>query len=127
EAPSYDVVSSWQPPLTTRPISNNGTTCGGTLADILRVSCNSAFAEMGSITLGPSVMIEGAEAVGFNSAPPIDLPVPATSIFPTDFGAPLETPGAATPDPDVPGTIFEDTPSLALSSIGGFDVRASPL
>ncbi len=27
----------------------------------------------------------------------------------------------------MPGTVFEDTPSLALASIGGFDVAATPL
>lgn len=127
DSPSYDVAPSWQPPLTTRPISNNGATCGGTLYEILRASCNSAFAEMGSMTIGPRRMIEGAEGVGFNSRTPIDLPAPAGSVFPTDFGAPLETPGSDAVDADVPGTIFEDTPSLALSSIGGFDVRATPL
>lgn len=127
ESPSYQRVASWTPPLTTRPISNNGATCGGTLFEILRVSCNSAFAEMGALTLGPQVMLEGAESVGFNSAPPIDLPNPAVSVFPESFGAPLETPGSDQVDPDAPGTIFEDTPSLALSALGGFDVRASPL
>ncbi len=127
DAPSYPVVSSWTPPKTTRPITNNGATCGGTLFEILRVSCNTAFAEMGSITLGPQLMVSGAEGVGFNDAPPIDLPSPARSIFPTDYGAPLETPGQATPDASVPGTIFEDTPSLALASIGGFDTAATAL
>ena len=127
DTPSYPRVASWTPPLTTRPITNNGATCGGTLFEILRVSCNTAYAEMGSMTLGPTRMIEGAEGVGFNDRPPIDLPAPARSVFPTDFGAPLETPGSDTVDPDAPGTIFEDTPSLALSSIGGFDVRATPL
>ncbi len=127
DTPSYPRVASWTPPLTTRPITNNGATCGGTLFEILRVSCNTAYAEMGSMTLGPTRMIEGAEGVGFNDRPPIDLPAPARSVFPTDFGEPLETPGSDTVDPDAPGTIFEDTPSLALSSIGGFDVRATPL
>lgn len=127
DEPSYEAVSSWQPPLTDRSISNNGAVCGGTLFDILRVSCNTAYAEMGSMTLGPEIMIEGAEAVGFNDRPPFDLPNPARSVFPTDYGAALETPGQPTPDPSVPGTVFEDTPSLALASIGGFDVAATPL
>jgi peptidoglycan glycosyltransferase len=127
EDPSYPFVSSWTPPLTTRPITNNGATCGGTLFEILRVSCNTAYAEMGSMTLGPERMTSGAEGVGFNDRPPIDLPNPARSIFPTDYGAPLETPGSDTPDASVPGTVFEDTPSLALASIGGYDTAATPL
>lgn len=127
DQPSYPVVSSWTPPLTNRPITNNGATCGGTLFDILRVSCNTAYAEMGSITLGPQLMTSGAEGVGFNDRPPVDLPDAARSVFPTDYGAALETPGQPSPDASVPGTIFEDTPSLALASIGGFDVAATPL
>lgn len=126
-SPSYQVVSEWTPPLTTRPIRNNGATCGGTLPDALRVSCNTTFAEMGAITLGPNLLVEGAEGVGFNQTPPIDLPRPASSVFPTDFGKPLETPGANQPDGSVPGTIFEDTPSLALAAIGGFDTSATTL
>ncbi|MFA5566173.1 MAG: penicillin-binding transpeptidase domain-containing protein [Acidimicrobiia bacterium] len=127
QSPSYQVVSEWTPPLTTRPIRNNGLTCGGTLAEALRVSCNTTFAEMGAITLGPKRLIEGAEALGFNHTPPIDLPRPASSVFPTDFGQALETPGAERPNSDVPGTIFEDTPSLALAAIGGFDTSATAL
>jgi peptidoglycan glycosyltransferase len=127
DQPSYPAVSEWTPPLTTRPITNNGSTCGGTLFDILRVSCNTAYAEVGSMTLGPELMTTGAEGVGFNDSPPIDLPSPARSVFPTDYGAPLETPNQSTPDASVPGTVFEDTPSLALASIGGYDVASTPL
>jgi peptidoglycan glycosyltransferase len=39
DSPSYPRVASWTPPLTTRPITNNGATCGGTLFEILRVGC----------------------------------------------------------------------------------------
>jgi penicillin-binding protein A len=74
DEPSYD-RQSWTPPLTTRAITNAGNaSCGGSLAEILRVSCNTAFAEMGSMTLGPAAMTEGIEAFGFNDRPPIDLP-----------------------------------------------------
>lgn len=128
DEPSYAPLRQWEPPLTTRAITNaGGSTCGGTLADILRVSCNTAFAEMGALTLGPGVLADGAEAFGFNSRPPIDLPSPAASVFPTDFGNALETPGADTPDADVPGTIFENTPALAQAAIGQNDVAATPL
>ncbi len=106
--PSYAVTSSYTPPLTTRPIRNfGGSTCGGTLFDILRVSCNTAFAEMGAETIGPDLMIEGAERFGFNDTPPIDLPGAVPSSFPTDFD--------------------RDTPRLAQASIGQNDVQGTPL
>ncbi len=128
DSPSYPPLRSWAPPLTTREITNaGGRTCGGTLAEILRVSCNTAFAEMGALTLGPSVLAEGAEAFGFNSRPPIDLPSPAASVFPTDYGEPLSTPDLPEPDPSVPGTVYENTPALAQASIGQHDVAATPL
>ena len=108
DAPSYPVATSYTPPNTTKSISNfGGESCGGTLYPILRVSCNSAFAQMGTETIGPDKMIAGAEGFGFNSKPPIDLPAPVASSFPTDFKRNL--------------------PALAQSSIGQNDVQATPL
>lgn len=107
EQPSYPVTSSYTPPLTTRPLRNfGGSSCGGTLFDILRVSCNTAFAQM-AVDLGADQMIETAEAFGFNDEPPIDLPNPAASNFPTDFE--------------------RNDPALAQSGIGQFEVSATPL
>jgi len=84
-----------------------GEVCGGALFDILKVSCNSSFAQMG-LDLGGPTMITGAEAFGFNNPPPIDLPGPAKSVFPTvDYNRQLG--------------------SLAQASIGQFDVKATPL
>jgi len=106
--PSYPVATSYTPPQTNKAISNfGGEACGGTLFNILRVSCNSAFAQMGTETIGPDKMIHGAESFGFNSRPPIDLPAPVESFFPTSFK--------------------DDLPALAQSSIGQRDVQASPL
>jgi peptidoglycan glycosyltransferase len=108
DEPNYPVATEYVPPQTTRPLANfGGEACGGTLFEILRVSCNTAFAEMGAETLGPEIMVERAEAFGFNEAPPIDLPAPATSVFPTDFD--------------------QNLPALAQSSIGQNDVQATPL
>lgn len=108
DEPRYPTERAWAPPLTTRTIQNfGGSACGGDLFDVLRVSCNTAFARMGVETIGPEQMIEGAEAWGFNDAPPIDLPEPAESVFPTDF--------------------TQDLPKLAQSSIGQNDVAATPL
>ena len=101
--------TSYTPPLTTRPIQNfGGSACGGDLFNILRVSCNTAFAQMG-VDLGPEVMVGEAEAYGFNATPPLDLPVPAPSAFP-------------------PVAFFDrNTPALAQAAIGQNDVQATPL
>ena len=91
-----------------RPIGNfGGATCGGTLFPIMEASCNSAFAQMGAEDAGADVMIDTAQAFGFNQDVPIDLPRPARSSFPTNFE--------------------NDPPKLAQSSIGQNDVQATPL
>ncbi|CAN5635038.1 penicillin-binding protein 2 [soil metagenome] len=107
--PSYPVQTSFDSDFTDTDLSNfGGSSCGGVLFDILRRSCNSAFAQMG-VDLGPAAMVAGAEAYGFNDAPPIDLPNPATSTFPTEF-----------PDDQGNGP-------LARAAIGQGDVSSSPL
>ena len=107
EEPSYPVTDSYTPPQTDRPLRNfGGASCGGTLMEILRVSCNTAFAQM-AVDVGPEAMIDTAEDFGFNSTPPIDLPAPATSVFPTDFD--------------------QNLPALAQAGIGQNDVSATPL
>jgi peptidoglycan glycosyltransferase len=60
-------------------------------------------------TNGPENMVAGAEAFGFNSRPPLDLPAPAASTFPTDFPA------------------DQGNGPLARASIGQGDVSATPL
>ncbi len=107
DQPVYPVTNAYTPPQTSRPLRNfGGESCGGSLFQILRVSCNTAFAQM-AVDLGPKTMIETAESFGFNSAPPIDLPNPAVSNFPTDFD--------------------QNLPALAQSGIGQNDVSATPL
>ena len=110
DAPSYPSESSYTPPQTTRPLYNfGGETCGGTLFTILAVSCNTSFARMGVETLGPAIMVDGAERFGFNEEPPIDLPGAVASKFPplVDF--------------------TDNLPKLAQASIGQNDVAATPL
>jgi peptidoglycan glycosyltransferase len=85
-----------------------GSRCGGNIAQGLRVSCNTVFAQLG-LDLGGPILAGGANAFGFNRQPPIDLPAPATSFFPD--GAALD----------------KDKPALAKSAIGQQDVSASPL
>ncbi len=108
EDPVYPVVTSYTPPQTTRPLSNfGGSSCGGALFEILARSCNSSFAQMGVEQIGPENMIAGAESFGMNQEPPLDLPRPVASSFPTDF--------------------TENLPALAQSAIGQNSVQTSPL
>jgi peptidoglycan glycosyltransferase len=107
DAPDYPTSREYVPPQTTRPLRNfGGSTCGGTLFQILRVSCNTAFAQM-AVDVGAEQMIDTAEDFGFNAAPPIELPSPARSTFPTDFE--------------------QNIPALAQSGLGQNDVAATPL
>jgi peptidoglycan glycosyltransferase len=109
EEPAYPVESEWVPPLTTRPLRNfGGSSCGGTLPEILRVSCNTAFARMG-VDIGADDMAAIAGDFGFDAAIPIDLPRPVASRFPE-------------------ATFFADnTPLLAQAAIGQNEVQATPL
>ena len=100
-------------PQTTATIPNDdGRACGTNgvtdLADALRVSCNTAFANVG-LALGQDALREQAEAFGFNqsgSEDPLRIPLRvAESGFPQDM----------------------DAPSLAQSSIGQRSVTATPL
>ena len=107
DEPRYPSTNAYTPPTTSRPIRNfGGSTCGGALFQILRVSCNTAFAQMG-VDTGAEQMIDTAEAFGFNREVPIDLTAPARSNFPTDFE--------------------QNIPALAQSAIGQNDVSATPL
>jgi penicillin-binding protein A len=120
--PEFPILAEYTAPLTQTPLRNfGGTSCGGTLVPILAQSCNTAFAELAAEVLGPEPMIETAERFGFNDAPPLDLPSPAQSSFPTDFGAVVETVG------EPPVSIVENSAALAQSAIGQFDVAATPL
>ena len=107
DEPSYPSTNAYTPPGTTRPLQNfGGSTCGGALFEVLRVSCNTAFAQMG-VDAGPEAMVDTAERFGFNKDVPIDLTRPARSNFPTDFE--------------------RNVPALAQSAIGQNDVAATPL
>ncbi|MCB1004681.1 MAG: penicillin-binding protein 2 [Acidimicrobiales bacterium] len=106
--PVYPPSSGYVAPQTNIPIRNfDGGACGGALPVILAQSCNTAFAEMGTETIGGPGMLDGAQAFGFNTDVPIDLPAPAQSAFPTD--------------------VASNPPKLAQASIGQNDVQATPL
>ena len=97
-------------PQTTKSIENDGgETCGAvnnqlSLLNALKVSCNTTFAQLG-MDLGDQALREQAQKFGFGSAPLIDEVRNVTSVFPDEL----------------------DQPQLALSSIGQYDVAATPL
>jgi len=107
--PEYADATTFDIQFSERDLGNfNGGTCGGNLVEIMQVSCNTAFAQMG-VDLGSANLAGAANAYGFNDEIPIDLPNPAVSVipetFPTDQG----------------------NGPLARASIGQGDVQASPL
>ncbi|MBX9245438.1 serine hydrolase [Actinotalea ferrariae] len=80
--------------------SPTGTT---TLADALRISCNTAFGQLG-MDLGQEALREQARAFGFDT--PLSVPMTVTeSHFPDQL----------------------DAPQTALSAIGQYEVRVTPL
>lgn len=97
-------------PLTDRQLPNqSGQACGDndetTIANALRISCNTAFAYLGD-ELGAEALRDQAQRFGFNAQPLTNDDMnAATSRF-----------------PDAP-----DEPQTVLSAIGQFDVRATPL
>ena len=109
DQPVYPTETQFLPPHTTHPIKNfGGESCGGSLFDILRVSCNTAYARMG-VDLGADALIGQAHKFGFGSAPPLDLPAVAAS-------------------PIQDAAFFkQNIPLLAQTAIGQNTVRATPL
>lgn len=95
-------------PQTSTVLQNfGGSACSAsgrmTLADALRISCNTAFAQLGS-DLGADELRAQAQAFGFDT--PLNVPMKVTeSQFPDD----------------------PDAPQTALSAIGQFEVRVTPL
>jgi peptidoglycan glycosyltransferase len=95
-------------PGTTTDLPNeNGASCGGdkiTLTQALMVSCNVAFASVG-LDLGAKALEDEAKKFGFGQRYLEGLGGQAVSVFPSDL----------------------NEPNTALSAIGQFDVRSSPL
>ena len=135
DAPVFPASDGYTPPLTERPFGNfDGSTCGGPLRDLIRVSCNSGFAQLAVELIGGPRLIETAEDFGFNQELPLDLPRPTQSVMPDGFGAALGTDVELAPElaaqfeeqPE-PVPLTDNIPALAQSSSGQFDVRATPL
>lgn len=94
-------------PDTDKSIHNyDGLPCFGgtaTLTQALAISCNTAFARIG-MDLGDDALRQQAEAFGFNH--PFSMPLPVVaSVFPANL----------------------DVPQTAMSAIGQYDVRATPM
>ncbi|WP_369054234.1 peptidoglycan D,D-transpeptidase FtsI family protein [Kineococcus terrestris] len=114
ESGDYDTASQLtgsarlELPQTSATIGNSdGGACGAgdvvSLADAMRISCNTAFAQLG-LDLGQDALREQAEAFGFGQ----DLSIPL-GVTPSSFPADL------------------NPPQLAQSAIGQFEVRVTPL
>lgn len=98
-------------PQTSSTLKNfGGESCGAggqtTLSDALRISCNTAFAQLG-MDLGDDALREQAKKFGFDDTS-LTIPMPVTSSF-------------------FPESDDLDAAKLAKSAIGQQDVRATPL
>jgi peptidoglycan glycosyltransferase len=111
--------TSYTSPDTSTPISNApGVVCPDqiTLANALRVSCNTAFARYGVEQLGADKLKQAAQAFGFESVPEIEQD-PKNVMRVTDS----HTGAMQGPDGSV------DRPALAQSCIGQREVRMTSL
>ena len=105
---NYPQLRQLDLPQTDRSLPNfGGGRCGGMLPQLLKVSCNTGFAQMG-LDLGAENLAAEADAFGFNERPPFDL-----RAVPSGF-----------PDAD---SFDRNLPALAQSAIGQQDVRGTPL
>ena len=108
---SYKVERFTTLPDTNKLLFNDGgTPCGGTAAQMLPPSCDPGYALMG-LDLGATDLATMANAFGYNSVPPIDLP--NGEVNPSYF------PSAA--------SFATALPTLAYSAIGQENVRATAL
>lgn len=106
---SYPVQAQISLPQTNKMLHNYANeTCGGMLPELLKVSCDTGYAQVG-LDLGAANLAAEARAFGFDQTPPIDLPDPARSNFP-------------------PASSFaSNLPGLAYSAIGQQNVSATAL
>jgi peptidoglycan glycosyltransferase len=110
DSPRYPSISELNLPLTNRTLKNfGGSTCGGTLAQSFRVSCNTTFAQIG-LDLGDN-LATGIERFGVSTKPPnTDLrPDVVASLGPE------------------PGTFRKTQPLFAQSAIGQGLVAVPPM
>ena len=94
-------------PQSSKEISNGGRACGTDripFVQALEQSCNTSFLALAD-ELGNKAMTEQAEKFGFNGTAFEDLPAQAESVYPDNA----------------------NEPNTALTGIGQYDVRATPL
>ena len=104
---SFPPVKEYQPPQTDKSIGNfGGSTCGGNMAEALRISCNVYFARLGA-ELPQGALEKTARSFGFGEVPDVDTVAAASKL---------------------PSTSALGSPAFAAqSAIGQFDVAATPL
>ncbi len=105
----YPNVATIHLPQSNKTLSNFGfVPCGGDIAAMLPPSCDPGYAMLG-LDLGGNDLAAAANAYGYNSVPPLDLPGVVASYFP-------------------PATSFaSNLPGVAYSAIGQQNVRATAL
>ncbi len=105
----FPVLNELDLPLTDNTLQNfGGQSCGGTLAESFRRSCNTTFGQLG-LDLGDA-FVPGLARFGIGDVPPIDLvPAAALSIGPRA------------------GSFQEDQPLFAFAGIGQGPVATTPL
>jgi peptidoglycan glycosyltransferase len=109
----YPKVAFIIPPTSTLKLYNDGgSACGGDVAVMLPASCDPGYASLG-LDLGAADLAKTANAFGYNSVDPIDLPTSAPVISPAFF------PSAA--------SLKYNIPFVAYSAIGQGNVRSTAL
>ncbi|MGH2759544.1 MAG: peptidoglycan D,D-transpeptidase FtsI family protein [Actinomycetota bacterium] len=96
DAPAVPSSGSYTAPGDTRPIRNfGGGVCGGSLANALRISCNTAFAQI-AVDIGADRLYSTAQAMGFDQVGgpafvgcdgegPADIDGPRSGCLPTEI------------------------------------------
>jgi peptidoglycan glycosyltransferase len=103
----YPALRSLDLPQSDKQLRNfGGSSCGGTMAESFRRSCNTTFGQMG-LDLGEK-LVDGMRAFGIGEDVPFDLPESRS-------GGPA------------PGTFDKNKPSFANAAIGQGDVAVTPL
>lgn len=106
---SYPSVTTISLPQSNKTLSNFAfSRCGGDIPEMLPPSCDTGYALLG-LDVGGDLLASTANAFGFNTAPPLDLPNTLPSYFP-------------------PASSFlTNQPGVAYSAIGQQNVRESAL
>ncbi|MBW3588110.1 MAG: penicillin-binding protein 2 [Actinobacteria bacterium] len=104
---TYEATREYQPPQTDRKVGNfGGGSCGGNMADALRVSCNTYFARLGA-ELSAEALETTAQGFGFGERPELGIQVSASRM---------------------PSSEALASPAFrAQAAIGQFEVSATPM